>query len=111
MILSAIQFVRRFLMHVLPSGFVRVRHYGFLANCHRREKLALCRKLMGLTTTSASETPEPNATPEQLSPVTPTKVCPNCGSGRMIVIEEFPAMPMSQQTLGRADLCLTHDTS
>jgi hypothetical protein len=111
MILSAIQFVRRFLMHVLPSGFVRVRHYGFLANCHRREKLALCRKLMGLTTTSASETPEPYATPEQLSPVTPTKVCPNCGSGRMIVIEEFPAMPMSQQTLGRADLCLTHDTS
>ena len=37
--LDAIEFVRRFPMHVLPSGFVRIRHYGILANCHRREKL------------------------------------------------------------------------
>jgi hypothetical protein len=38
--LGAIEFVRRLLVHVLPSGFVRVRHYGILANRHRREKLA-----------------------------------------------------------------------
>ena len=47
MTLSAIEFVRRFVMHVLPSGFVRIRHYGLLANRHRREKLALCRELLG----------------------------------------------------------------
>ena len=47
MTLDAIEFVRRFLMHVLPSGFVRIRHYGFLANRHRREKLMRCRELLG----------------------------------------------------------------
>jgi hypothetical protein len=109
--LSAIEFVRRFLMHVLPSGFMRVRHYGFLANCHRREKLTLCRKLLDVTTTAESETPEPSPTQAQVSLVTPTKVCPICGFGRMIVIEIFPPMPMSQQTLEMADPCLTHDTS
>ncbi len=46
MTLDAIEFVRRFLMHVLPSGFVRIRHYGILANCHRQEKLARCRELL-----------------------------------------------------------------
>ena len=43
---DAVEFVRRFVMHVLPSGFVRIRHYGLLANRHRREKLALCRELL-----------------------------------------------------------------
>ena len=47
MTLSAIEFVRRLVMHVLPSGFVRIRHYGLLANRHRREKLALCRGAAG----------------------------------------------------------------
>ena len=47
MTLDAIEFVRRFLMHVLPSGFVRIRHYGILANCHRREKLMRCRESLG----------------------------------------------------------------
>ncbi|HZW34785.1 MAG TPA: transposase [Isosphaeraceae bacterium] len=42
--LDAVEFVRRFLLHVLPAGFVRVRHYGLLANRHRKEKLARCRE-------------------------------------------------------------------
>jgi hypothetical protein len=49
--LDAIEFVRRFLMHVLPSGFVRIRHYGLLANRHRQQKLARCRKLLGVAVT------------------------------------------------------------
>src|SRR5262249_57788868 len=62
--LSAIEFVRRFLMHVLPSGFVRVRHYGILANRHRQEKLALCRELLGIEPTIQGEedAPAPLAT-------------------------------------------------
>ena len=51
MTLDAIEFVRRFLMHVLPSGFVRIRHYGLLANRHRQEKLARCRELLGVAVT------------------------------------------------------------
>ena len=47
MTLTALEFVRRLLLHVLPTGFVRIRHYGILANRHRHEKLALCRRLLG----------------------------------------------------------------
>jgi len=41
------EFMRRFLLHVLPEGFHRIRHYGLFANGHRTERLALCRKLLG----------------------------------------------------------------
>jgi len=47
MTLTAHEFIRRFLMHVLPEGFMRIRHYGYLANRRRGEKLALCRQLLG----------------------------------------------------------------
>jgi Putative transposase/Transposase zinc-binding domain len=47
MTLAATEFIRRFLLHVLPKGFMRIRHYGYLANRHRQEKLALCRRLLG----------------------------------------------------------------
>jgi hypothetical protein len=47
MTLSADEFLRRFLLHVLPGGFVRIRHFGFLANRHRTSLIALCRKLIG----------------------------------------------------------------
>src|SRR5262249_16442807 len=43
------EFIRRFLLHVLPDGFQRIRHYGFLANAHRAEKLALCRSLLDVS--------------------------------------------------------------
>ena len=87
--MTTLVFVRRFLTHVLPSGFVRVRHYGLLANRHRQEKLARCRDLLGMTVT-------PPADPDLVTPtghepaVTPTRVCPRCGAGRMVVIAEFP---------------------
>ena len=44
--LDAAEFVRRFLLHVLPSGFQRIRHYGLLANCHREVKLEKCCQLL-----------------------------------------------------------------
>ena len=48
MSLDGVEFMRRFLMHVLPNGFMRIRHYGFLANCHRK-KLALIKVLLPFT--------------------------------------------------------------
>ena len=58
MTLDADEFIRRFLLHVLPDGFQRIRYYGFLANRYRAEKLALCRQLMQM--------PPPAAAPEAL---------------------------------------------
>jgi len=94
MTLDAVEFVRRFLLPVLPAGFVRVRHYGLLANCHRQEKLARCRELLGMTVPEPAELapaePDPTPPPVQEAPVTATRVCPRCGAGRMVVIAEFP---------------------
>jgi hypothetical protein len=98
--LRAVEFVRRFLMHVLPSGFVRVRHYGLLANRHREEKLARCRQLLGMALTPQADTIPSDADvippPAQETTVTPTRVCPQCGAGRMIVIAEFSPMTLPE---------------
>jgi hypothetical protein len=52
--LSADEFIRRFLLHILPSGFHRIRYYGFLGNRHRKEKLKHCRQLLGMTSRKES---------------------------------------------------------
>ncbi len=91
--LTATEFLRRFLQHVLPSGFVRIRSYGLLANRERREKLAACRELLGAATAPAAAPPE--APPLGPAPVVTqarcATVCPVCGVGRMVVIGELPA--------------------
>jgi hypothetical protein len=94
MTLDAVEFVRRFLLHVLPAGFVRVRHYGLLANRCRHEKLARCRELLGMAVTPPADPvptdPDPITPPVQEVAVTPTRICPRCGAGRMVVVAEFP---------------------
>ena len=111
--LDAVEFVRRFLMHVLPAGFVRVRHYGLLANRHRQEKLARCRGLLGLAVTPQADTDptDPIPSPESESTVTPTRACPRCGAGRMVVVAEFPPMPPAEGSLAGLEPCLTLDSS
>ena len=114
MTLDAVEFVRRFLMHVLPTGFVRVRHYGLLANRHRREKLARCRELLGRTVRPQAETSPADrdpVTPAQAATVTPTRVCPQCGANRMVVIAEFPPMPPVEGTVAGPEPCLILDSS
>jgi hypothetical protein len=100
MTLEAVEFVRRFLLHVLPAGFVRVRHYGLLANRHRREKLARCRELLGEATApqagAAPAEPDPITPPGRDAAVTPARVCPRCGAGRMVVVAEFPPMALAE---------------
>lgn len=58
MTLSSVEFIRRFLLHVLPSGFMRIRYYGFFANRHRAEKIELARILLSELTSSAENDPE-----------------------------------------------------
>jgi len=69
MAVSADEFIRRFLLHILPKGFVRIRHYGVMANYNRSEAIALCRKLLAMTSLIWSpECRAPNA----------TWLCPRC---------------------------------
>ena len=81
MTLTSDEFIRRFLIHVLPSGFHRIRHYGLFANGERTKNLARARNLLGVSPTQS----EPSDTDADASPMPP---CPCCG-GRMIIIEIF----------------------
>ena len=109
--LSAREFVRRFLLHVLPAGFVRIRHYGILSNRHRQEDLALCRELLGGDPAGEPEPPETAKDPEGAESITPTRVCPKCGAGRMIVIAEFPPLAPAEELLVGVAECAVVDTS
>lgn len=99
MSLDADEFIRRFLLHVLPSGLMRIRHYGFLANRHCESKLACCRQLLGGATSVVQS-------PTIIDPITSggrqdyrdsyehftgksLRTCPRCGHGHMICIETF----------------------
>jgi hypothetical protein len=95
MTLEAQEFIRRFLLHVLPDGFMRIRHFGFLAN--RAKKLALpqCRKLLGLNP-ALPEIPQRSAQ-ELLRELTGIDLsrCPSCKLGTMIVVGELPRISHS----------------
>jgi integrase len=84
MTLAPEEFMRRFLLHVLPDGFHRIRHYGLLANVGRRENLARIRQLLAVSSpVNATNQIDESALPCVNSP---TFVCPCCGAA-MIVIE------------------------
>ena len=85
MTLSAEEFIRRFLLHVLPDGFHRIRHYGLLANGARREHLAQARELLHVVPAAAQ--PQTNATASTATGA-PTFLCPHCGA-TMSVVEIF----------------------
>ena len=85
MTLSAAEFMRRFLLHVLPSGFHRIRHYGLVANAGRRDNLAKARELLNVPPDIDNEASTDNAATD---PVQPTYTCPDCGAP-MIIIETF----------------------
>jgi len=91
MSVEADEFIRRFLMHTLPRGFQRIRHFGFLANCHRHAKLVLCRQLLLPPTIELlpqpAQTRPLRALLAQLTPLT----CPRCGIGRMVRVGILPA--------------------
>jgi len=78
--LGAIEFMRRFLLHVLPKGFVKIRHFGFLAHPERRAALQLARELLGA--------PEP---PPEVPQKTAERKCPCCGIGTLCFLGWVPA--------------------
>ena len=94
--LSAAEFIRRFLLHVLPDGFQRIRYYGFLSNRYRQQKLAQCRQLLGM--------PALEETPDQSQPApdyrdryeeltgSSLRACPLCHQGRMMLLETLAAV-------------------
>lgn len=83
MTLGADEFIRRFLLHVLPGGFHRIRHYGLLANAGRREHLSQARELLHVVPAATEPQPATDA-----ANVQPTFVCPHCGAA-MIIVETF----------------------
>jgi hypothetical protein len=92
--LKAVEFIRRFLLHVLPAGFVRIRHYGLLANRVCREKLELCRALLAALTTPQPVEAEPVPGPKEAVEGRPEPhACPACGEGRMVIVETLLANP------------------
>jgi hypothetical protein len=84
MTLDAHEFIRRFLIHVLPKGFHRIRHYGLLASGVKADNLALARKLLDVAA------PAPATEPAASDPAAPVAPCPCCGSA-MRIIEVFKA--------------------
>jgi hypothetical protein len=101
MTVTAEEFLRRFLLHTLPRGFVRIRFCGFLANRRRREFLPLCRQLLDagpLTRSSAPTTPAPKASCGWL--------CPRCG-GTMALIEKLTPQQIRWRSVDRESIADT----
>ena len=81
MTLDGVEFLRRWVQHVLPRGFVKIRHYGLLANRHRAAKLAACRRLLWASGhVPVARVPEPAARPDP---------CPVCGAAGWLIGERF----------------------
>ena len=93
--LSTKEFTRRFLQHVLPTGFKRIRHYGLLANCHKREKLAQCRLALQMPQPQPAIIESVQAFMLRVSQIDVLS-CPHCGHGAMQVIEVIAATKHSQ---------------
>ena len=101
MTLTVGEFIRRFLLHVLPSGFHRIRHYGFLAGPGRAATIDRLRDLIAASDPTARPRPEADASgattaPEAAATEAGSRICPCCG-GRMRIIETFArdARPLS----------------
>jgi hypothetical protein len=79
------EFLRRFFLHVLPAGFVRIRHFGFMANRQRQQRLAICRKLL-----NAPQLPAITSRSSEAASSNDLYRCPNC-SGTMVIVERLTA--------------------
>jgi Putative transposase/Transposase zinc-binding domain len=95
--LDAYEFIRRFLLHVLPEGFMRVRHFGFLANRSKNQALAQCRRLLKID--PALPQSQKESAKDVLLRITGIDLsrCPCCQNGTMIVVADLPRMSSSPQ--------------
>jgi Putative transposase/Transposase zinc-binding domain len=95
MTLSADEFIRRFLLHVLPDGFHRIRYYGFLGNRYRQEKLEQCRQLLGMIRETTPDHSTPADYRDRYEALTGSSLweCPACHRGRMVVVGVIDPYP------------------
>jgi hypothetical protein len=93
--LTATEFIRRFMMHVLPNGFVRIRYYGFLANKHRRERLNKIRELLNAPQPTRSEEPADDKQ-DDLATALEEHRCPHCKVGMLWPIDVAPRPRLSE---------------
>jgi hypothetical protein len=95
MTLPATEFLRRFLLHVVPRGFMRIRHYGITANCHRGQRLQRCRELFGSAAAARTDAEPPAATAEPKTTPSATasthQLCPRCGAPLRVIEQLAPA--------------------
>ena len=112
MTLAPHEFIRRFLIHVLPAGFHRIRHYGLFANGQRREAIARARQLLDAAKRPVSETESPVDNEAEACDAVTTSGhrCPCCG-GRMIVIETFAAGTLPRRPPSASMFAIRIDTS
>jgi len=87
--LTADEFLRRFLQHVLPRGFVKIRHYGLLANRRRQAKLALCRQLLLVVVLLVQA-----VTGDDAGPAPAAVPCPVCGAAQFVIVQDIPRLPV-----------------
>lgn len=112
MTLDAVEFLRRFLLHILPKGFQRIRHYGLLANRHRKQLLEVCQSRLGIDSnpparedTAASK--DTASAPASSAAISKTKRCTRCGSPTLVRTELSSVQPRAV----RLPPVLCHDTS
>lgn len=93
MSLDASEFIRRFLLHILPEGFMKIRHYGILSNRNKKTKLARCWQLLGVESKPDDEQTENESWEDLFERVTgiDPRVCPHCGKGEMVFKELLAA--------------------
>jgi hypothetical protein len=106
MTLQAVEFIRRFLLHVFPNGFVHIRYYGFMANRLRADKLPLARTLIARDTTT--DYSHCDAVPDDTNKSaleSSSELCPLCKQGRLVVVGVINPDP------GFASFPVTFDTS
>lgn len=92
MTLQADEFLRRFLLHVVPRGFMRIRHFGLLANRTRRDTLRRCRDLLDQSLPAAAPVESVAALVQRLTGID-LSCCPVCGTGRMQITALVHATP------------------
>ena len=84
--LDAFEFIRRFLFHVLPDGFMKIRHYGILSNRNKKDKLLLCQEFLGASEKGGESFDEKESCEDLLFRITSVdpRICPYCGKGKMV---------------------------
>src|SRR5471030_2466215 len=99
MALDGGEFIRRFLIHVLPDGFHRIRYFGFLGNCQRARKLARCRELLGMAPSGPADPPVDYRGRFEALTGRSLRECPHCRTGIMVVIDSIARFTVCQPVL------------